>query len=110
MASPFSLAVLLLNLTGSVFYETLRLYPPVTTIAKYAAEDTTFSTTATRPDGTYHPLQVSVPKNTMLGISIAGMHYNRQRLHAPIVYLRELRLLSALLGGRACVPARALPR
>ncbi|KZV97741.1 cytochrome P450 [Exidia glandulosa HHB12029] len=95
----------------AVFYETLRLYPPVTNIAKYAAEDSVFTTTATHPDGTYSPKQVVVPKNTFIGISITGMHYNPRYWDNPNEF-RPSRFLSEYprdafmpfsAGARACI-------
>ncbi|EJD46149.1 cytochrome P450 [Auricularia subglabra TFB-10046 SS5] len=60
----------------AIIYEALRMFPPVSTIAKYAAEDTIFTTTATRADGSHYAKTVAVPQGTPLAISIIGLHYN----------------------------------
>lgn len=98
----------------AVFYETLRLYPPVTSIAKYSAEDTVLTTTATRPDGTHYAKQVAIPANTSIGISITGMHYNPRYWDNPNEF-RPARFLGDYprdafmpfsAGVRACIGRR----
>ncbi|KAF5380528.1 hypothetical protein D9615_004515 [Tricholomella constricta] len=62
----------------AVFYETLRLFPPVesspavTGIPKESAEDTTLTTT----DGEGNKTVVAVPKGVDITIDVPGLHYN----------------------------------
>ncbi|KAH6911859.1 cytochrome P450 [Coprinopsis sp. MPI-PUGE-AT-0042] len=61
----------LLSRSMAVFYETLRLFPPVTGILKVAAEDTTLTIGNQLGEKT-----VPVPKGTRVTIDTAGLHYN----------------------------------
>ncbi|KAF9054617.1 cytochrome P450 [Panaeolus papilionaceus] len=61
-----------LTYSMAVFYETLRLFPPVTEIPKQAMEDTVLSTSNIQGD----TKSVSIPKGTYVTISTAGLHYN----------------------------------
>ncbi|KAF5350345.1 hypothetical protein D9758_012816 [Tetrapyrgos nigripes] len=56
----------------AVFYETLRMFPPVTGIPKYSAEDTVFNTV----NHTGQPVSIPIPKDTKLIINTVGLHYN----------------------------------
>lgn len=56
----------------AVFYETLRLFPPVTGIPKIASEDTTLKISNQRGETTTLP----VPKGTNLCINTPGLHNN----------------------------------
>ncbi|KAH6907559.1 cytochrome P450 [Coprinopsis sp. MPI-PUGE-AT-0042] len=62
----------LLSRSMAVFYETLRLFPPVTGILKVAAEDTTLTIGNQLGEKTTVP----VPKGTRVTIDTAGLHYN----------------------------------
>ena len=73
-----------------MFYETLRLFPPVSdartdvstrrscsaqvaAIPKYAAEDTVLQTRTTSGE----PVQIPIPKGTQIAMHTPGLHYNR---------------------------------
>ncbi|KAG8807273.1 hypothetical protein FRC17_004539 [Serendipita sp. 399] len=58
----------------AVIYEALRLYSPVPTYPKYAAEDYTVVTYSN--DGQNTPRTVTIPKGARIMINIAGLHYN----------------------------------
>ncbi|CAG7849905.1 SubName: Full=Uncharacterized protein {ECO:0000313/EMBL:CCA74263.1} [Serendipita indica DSM 11827] len=58
----------------AIFYEALRLFPPVTSIPKYAAENTSITTYSN--DGQNTPVVIPVPKGTVVNISMLGLHYN----------------------------------
>jgi len=62
----------LLTRSLAVFYEALRLFPPVTGIPKFAAEDTTLVTSNIHGEKTTVP----VPKGTGIVIDTPGIHYN----------------------------------
>jgi len=62
----------LLTYSMAVFYETLRMYPPVPSFPKIAAEDTSLVTTNIRGD----KKSVPIPKGTVLNVHIPGVHYN----------------------------------
>lgn len=64
----------------SAYYETLRLVPPVTSIPKRSAEDTTI----TVRDFQGNKVAVTVPKGTHISLDVAGLHYNRQSFHHGI--------------------------
>ncbi|KDR79850.1 hypothetical protein GALMADRAFT_241949 [Galerina marginata CBS 339.88] len=62
----------LLTYSMAVFYETLRLFPPVPSIPKVSAEDTVLSV-----GNTYGEKRtVPIPKGTRIAINTAGLHYN----------------------------------
>ncbi|TDL22809.1 cytochrome P450 [Rickenella mellea] len=61
-----------LTYSMAVFYETLRLFPPVTGIPKKCEEDTTVATTTT----TGEKLLVAIPKGSSISLHIPGLHYN----------------------------------
>ncbi|KAH6912981.1 614/534 cytochrome P450 [Coprinopsis sp. MPI-PUGE-AT-0042] len=61
-----------LTRTMAVFYETLRLFPPVTGIPKVAAEDTTL----TIGNQLGETMTVPVPKGTHICIDSAALHRN----------------------------------
>lgn len=57
----------------SVFYETLRMFPPVNGIPKQSAEDTSIVV------GNASGVRVAIPcpKGTRIAIHTPGLHYNR---------------------------------
>ncbi|TRM69322.1 cytochrome P450 [Schizophyllum amplum] len=66
--------------TMAVFNETLRMFPPVTTIPKVSAEDQVVGGTRLS-DGS--KVTVPCPVGTMVGFSIAGLHYNPRYWQSP---------------------------
>jgi len=95
----------------AVFYETLRLYPAVTGIPKYSAEDTTL--TATNAYG--EKKVIPVPAGTNIVINTPGLHYNPKYWEDPYAF-KPSRFLAkdwprdAFLpfssGARACIGRR----
>ncbi|KAG8953497.1 hypothetical protein FRC04_002339 [Tulasnella sp. 424] len=76
-----------LNLVLAYFYESLRLFPPVINIPKYAAKDTTIPAMpavaddgVTQLDPLAKPKSLFVPKGTEVSLSVPGLHYNREFL------------------------------
>ncbi|KAN0118934.1 Cytochrome P450 [Russula decolorans] len=71
--------------TLAIFYETLRLFPPVTTIPKVAAQDTTL--TVSNADGgmTTFP----VPSGTEIDLHVPGLHYNPRYWKEPHRFMPE---------------------
>ncbi|TDL22861.1 cytochrome P450 [Rickenella mellea] len=61
-----------LNYSTAVFYETLRIFPPVTAIPKMAAEDTTLVV----GNQTGEKRTVVIPKGTEIMLHMPGLHYN----------------------------------
>jgi cytochrome P450 len=62
----------LLTYSNAVFYETLRMFPPVIGIPKMAAEDTSLTTRNAKGESVIIP----VPKGTDITINTAALHYN----------------------------------
>ncbi|KAK7457058.1 hypothetical protein VKT23_010360 [Stygiomarasmius scandens] len=56
----------------AVFYETLRLFPPVNAIPKYSAEDTVFNTI----NHAGEHVAIPVPKGTAMMLNTSALHYN----------------------------------
>nr|BAL05138.1 cytochrome P450 [Phanerodontia chrysosporium] len=69
----------------AVFYETLRLFPPVTTIPKISAEDTSLVTT----DRAGNRVVVPVPCGTSLHLSVVALHYNPRYWDDPYAFKPE---------------------
>ncbi|EKM52723.1 uncharacterized protein PHACADRAFT_211944 [Phanerochaete carnosa HHB-10118-sp] len=69
----------------AVFYETLRLFPPVINIPKYAAEDATLVTT----DSSGNKVVVPVPQGSDVGLSVLGLHYNPRYWQDPYAFKPE---------------------
>ncbi|KAH9485050.1 Cytochrome P450 monooxygenase 124 [Psilocybe cubensis] len=69
----------LLTYSMAVFYETLRMFPPVTGIPKEAAEDTTITVGNKKGEQTTIP----IPKGADLTLSTVGLHYNPRYWHDP---------------------------
>jgi len=65
-----------------VFYETLRMFPPVITIPKLSEEDTTL--TAGNANG--ETRTIPVPKGTRISINVPGLHYNRENICLVTVF------------------------
>jgi len=94
----------------AVFYETLRLFPPVPGIPKIAAEDTTLTVNNTYGEKTTFP----VPSGTEVEIHVAGLHYNPRYWKDPHKFMPERFLgdwpkdafLPFSLGARACLGRR----
>ncbi|KAF9524181.1 cytochrome P450 [Crepidotus variabilis] len=91
----------------AVMYETLRLFPSVTTIPKSAAEDTQLTTV--NAEG--KRLTIPVPRGTHITIHTAGLHFNPRYWTDPHKFMPERFLKSwnkdAFLpfsgGARACI-------
>jgi len=97
----------LLTHSMAVFYETLRMFPPVTGVPKESAEDTTLTTT----DAQGNKITVPVPKGVDIVIDVPGLHYNPRYWDDPHSF-RPSRFLGewprdAFLpfsgGARACL-------
>ncbi|KAG1736097.1 cytochrome P450 [Suillus paluster] len=93
--------------SSAVFNETLRIFPPVSTVPKSNAEDTTF--TLTDAHGTKRT--VAVPRGFALALNISGLHYNPKYWEDPYAFKPERFLgdwnrdafLPFSSGYRACV-------
>ncbi|TFK49124.1 cytochrome P450 [Heliocybe sulcata] len=95
----------------AVFYETLRLYPPVPAIPKQSAEDTTLTVSNAYGEKTVIP----VPAGTDLVIATPALHYNPRYWEDPHAF-KPARFLEkdwprdAFLpfsaGARACIGRR----
>ncbi|KAJ3552189.1 hypothetical protein NM688_g4282 [Phlebia brevispora] len=94
----------------AVFYETLRLFPPVINIPKYSAEDTTLVTKNAAGENVIVP----VPQGASVTIHVPGLHYNSHYWDEPHAFKPE-RFLSdwpkdAFLpfsgGARSCLGRR----
>ncbi|KAI9438703.1 cytochrome P450 [Lactarius indigo] len=98
------------TLSLAALYETLRMFPPVTTIPKYAAEDT--SLTVNNADGgkTTFP----VPSGTDVQFHVPALHYNPRYWKDPHTFRPERFLeewprdafLPFSAGARACLGRR----
>ncbi|KAK7051243.1 hypothetical protein VNI00_004743 [Paramarasmius palmivorus] len=92
----------------AVFYETLRLFPPVNVIPKVSAEDTTLVTESTMTGETR---VIPVPRGTYISINTVGLHYNPRYWKDPEEFkpsrFREDWPRDAFLpfsgGARACI-------
>ncbi|KLO13107.1 cytochrome P450 [Schizopora paradoxa] len=95
----------------AVFYETLRLYPPVGSIVKKASEDSTLRTLNTE---TKEPITVPVPKDSIVVLYANGLHYNPRYWEDPHAFKpsRFLRdwpreaFVPFSTGPRSCVGRR----
>ncbi|KAL5522930.1 hypothetical protein ACEPAF_1197 [Sanghuangporus sanghuang] len=94
----------------AVFYETLRLFPPVATIPKKSAEDTTLVTTNSAGE----KIVVPVPKGASVTLHTPGLHYNPRYWKDPYEF-RPQRFMEdwprdAFLpfsgGARSCIGRR----
>ncbi|KAF8587183.1 cytochrome P450 [Ramaria rubella] len=99
-----------LSYSMAVFYETLRLYPPVASVPKVSLEDTTLP--VVRPDGSVGFIPVA--KGTKLSLNTTGLHYNPRYWPDPETF-KPSRFLGdypkdAFLpfsgGARACLGRR----
>ncbi|KAK0188569.1 cytochrome P450 [Armillaria mellea] len=66
----------------AVFYENLRLFPPVAVIPKMSAEDTVLVSTNKAGECKTIP----VPQGTIVSIDVAGLHYNPRYWKDPEVF------------------------
>ncbi|KAG1838016.1 cytochrome P450 [Suillus subalutaceus] len=71
--------------SSAVFNEALRMFPPVCTVPKTSAEDTTF--TLTDANGTLKT--VVVPKGLGLTLDVPGLHYNPKYWEDPFTFNPE---------------------
>jgi len=94
----------------AVFYETLRLFPPVQDIPKRAAEDTTLTLSNAQGGKTTFP----VPAGTDIELHVPGLHYNPRYWKEPHKFMPERFLgdwpkdafIPFSLGARACLGRR----
>ncbi|KAK0241060.1 cytochrome P450 [Armillaria nabsnona] len=112
--NPVSFAILLhyhysslLKIFPSVIYETLRLFPPGTSIPKMSSEDTVLVST----NEVGERKTVPVPRGAMVRIDVVGLHYNPRYWKDPEMF-NPLRFLDnwpreAFMpfsqGARACI-------
>ncbi|KAG2359627.1 cytochrome P450 [Suillus spraguei] len=93
--------------SSAVFNETLRMFPPVSTVPKTSAEDTTF--TLTDVNGTLKT--VVVPAGLNLSVDMPALHYNPKYWEDPFTFKPERFLgdwnrdafLAFSSGYRGCV-------
>ncbi|GJE92931.1 cytochrome P450 [Phanerochaete sordida] len=94
----------------AVFYETLRLYPPVTGIPKIAAEDTTLVAT----DYNGNKITIPVPEGSGVTLHVPGLHYNPRYWDDPYEFKPERfrgdwprdAFLPFSAGARSCLGRR----
>ncbi|KAJ3552928.1 hypothetical protein NM688_g3893 [Phlebia brevispora] len=68
-----------LTQSEAVFYETLRTFPPVVGVPKYAAEDTTLTTVNSAGE----KVTVPIPAGSPISLHVAGLHYNPRYWEDP---------------------------
>ncbi|KAH7887086.1 cytochrome P450 [Phlebopus sp. FC_14] len=66
----------------AVFYESLRMFAPVTTIPKSSAEDVTFNVT----DVNGERRTITVPQGMSLSLNVPGLHYNPRYWEDPYTF------------------------
>jgi len=94
----------------AVFYETLRLFPPVAAIPKVAAQDTTLTVSNVNGGKTTFP----VPSGTQVELHVPGLHYNPRYWKEPHKFMPERFLgdwpkdafIPFSQGARACLGRR----
>jgi len=94
----------------AVFYETLRLFPPVTNIPKIVAEDTTLTVGNAGGGKTTFP----VAAGTEISLHVPGLHNNPRYWKEPHKFMPERFLgdwpkdsfIPFSLGARACLGRR----
>ncbi|KAI5119153.1 hypothetical protein M0805_005232 [Coniferiporia weirii] len=99
-----------LTYVTGVFFETLRLFPPVTIIPKKSSEDTTLFTLNTKGE----KIAVPVPKGSTITLHTPGLHYNPRYWKDPYEFrpqrFREDWPRDAFLpfsgGARSCIGRR----
>ncbi|KIP06369.1 hypothetical protein PHLGIDRAFT_515467 [Phlebiopsis gigantea 11061_1 CR5-6] len=100
----------LLTESMAVFYESLRMFPPVLGVPKLSTEDTTLATS----DHAGKKVVVPIPKGMVVGINICGVHYNPRYWEDPYTFKpsrfhgdwpREA-FLPFSAGARACLGRR----
>ncbi|PPQ67222.1 hypothetical protein CVT26_007295 [Gymnopilus dilepis] len=69
----------------AVFYETLRLFPPVVNIPKVSAEDTVLTVGNAFGEKKTFP----IPKDTRVSINVPGLHYNPRYWDEPEAFKPE---------------------
>jgi len=92
----------------AVFYETLRLYPPVVGVGKSCVEDTTVPVSG----GVYGQSSILIPAGTGVSLSFVGLHYNPRYWPEPKEFRPERFMkndwprdafLPFSSGARACI-------
>ncbi|KIM40203.1 hypothetical protein M413DRAFT_446366 [Hebeloma cylindrosporum] len=97
----------LLTYSLAVFYETLRLFPPVTAIPKIPTEDTSLVASNIRGE----KCTIPVPKDADITICVPGLHYNPRYWKDPHAFKPSRFLedwprdafLPFSAGARACI-------
>ncbi|KAI9063783.1 cytochrome P450 [Trametes sanguinea] len=89
----------------AVFNETLRLFPPVISIPKQSAEDTSFTTT----NAAGETRTVPVPKGTFVTVHTPGLHSNPKHWDEPAAF-RPARFLGGRYNRDAFLPFSGGPR
>ncbi|KAF9263951.1 cytochrome P450 [Marasmius fiardii PR-910] len=87
----------------AVYYETLRMFPPVTWIPKVCAEDTIL--VAPSVDGNRTEM-VPIPKGTNVVVDVVGVHYNPRHWEDPTEF-RPSRFVKGDWNRDAFIPFSA---
>ncbi|KIK59167.1 hypothetical protein GYMLUDRAFT_44922 [Collybiopsis luxurians FD-317 M1] len=95
----------LLTQSMAVFYETLRMYPPVNDIPKYSAEDTSLTISNAAGEKRILP----IPRDTYVNINVVGLHYNPRYWKDPDEF-QPARFLEPDWPRDAFIPFSAGPR
>ncbi|KAH9057200.1 cytochrome P450 [Lactarius vividus] len=98
------------TLSLAVLYETLRMFPPVSSIPKYATEDTSLTVANANGGETTFP----VPSGTRVDFHVPGLHYNPRYWKDPHTFRPERFLgewprnafLPFSSGARGCLGRR----
>ncbi|KDQ58619.1 hypothetical protein JAAARDRAFT_176655 [Jaapia argillacea MUCL 33604] len=99
-----------LTYSMAVFYETLRMYPPVSGVPKYSAEDTVLTVS----NAAGEKKTIPVPQGTELVINTPALHYNPRYWEDPHSYKPSRFLgdwprdafMPFSAGARACIGRR----
>jgi cytochrome P450 len=100
----------LIRRARSALYETLRMFPPVPAVPKYAAEDTSLTVDNANGGKTTFP----VPSGTEVQLHVPALHYNPKYWKDPYTFRPERFLgewprdafLPFSSGARACLGRR----
>jgi len=98
----------------AAFYETLRMFPPVTTIAKRTSAATIFANVSAADPHSSAVKDMYVPEGSMVYIHTPGLHYNERYWSDPYTFKPERFMgdwnKDAFLpfsgGARACIGRR----
>jgi len=101
------MAFRLSSFSDSVFYETLRMFPPAQTVAKISSHDTVL----TAGNAASESMSIPVPKGTQVFINIVGLHFNPRYWEDPYMFKPSRFLknwprdafMPFSAGARACI-------